>query len=494
MAEGAGRVAPQDGGTDPETKPQDNRTCPIATHGKGDSKGLPIPSLFNVKAWSLGDVIGGATVASTSLPQYVAYAELAGLAGHQGLKTSGPPIVAFAFVTSAPSLCVGVTSISALMSFSILNGADYIEKYGDGRWQDLLGAWAALVGIASFVLGLCGASKLFQFIPRSVKQGWKLGFAITVVAAQTAGAVFNKASMVKELCALPSLTTGGPPISGGAAAMYRLGWMLVNPQIWDVGPVALTALTFMILTCSKLLQRIIAVPGIEVVIACVVGTAMAVQFQYTGSVVGISPAAPATQIADDVSLARILTSWVRQWPWDMPWDELFACFGGVHVAVVSAIAFAAVDFLAILSVVPAGPTSELLGQGVACVVSGMLGSAPIGGSLSRSLVAEMTGCTSPLMGLVAGITTLILAFPQIGMLVAPMPKSVLAAVVLAAVLPGVLRPKDVLKLRGADAITCWATAIACCASDPTVGFGVGLMVHAAWVSINSLFKKNVRTD
>merc|ERR1712012_233301 len=102
---------------------------------------------------------------------------------------------------------------------------------------------AALVGIASFGLALCGASKLFQRIPGSVKQGWKLGFAITVVAAQTAGAVFNNSSIVKKLCTLPSLTTAGPPISGGAAAMYRLGWMLVNPQSWDVGPVALTVLT-----------------------------------------------------------------------------------------------------------------------------------------------------------------------------------------------------------------------------------------------------------
>lgn len=208
-----------------------------------------------------------------------------------------------------------------------------------------------------------------------------------------------------------------------------------------------------------------------------------------GSVVGVSPAAPATQIIDDVGLAPMLTSWVRQWPWEMPWAELFSCLGGVHIAVISATAFATVDFLAILSVVPSGPASELFGQGFACVVSGMVGAAPIGGSLSRSLVAQMTGCTSPLMGLVAGITTLILSFPQFGMLLAPMPKSVLAAVVLAAVLPGVIRPNDVLKLRGIGGIAGWATTIACCLSDPTIGFGVGLVVHTTLVAVNSLFKK-----
>merc|ERR1712039_570422 len=122
-----------------------------------------------------------------------------------------------------------------------------------------------------------------------------------------------------------------------------------------------------------------------------------------------------------------------------------------------------------------GPSNELAGQGVGCICSGMLGSAPIGGSLSRSMVAELTGATSPLMGFVSGIATLLLAFPQVGALLAPTPKSVLAAVVLAAVLPGVLNPKDLLKLRGVDATIAWMTTAAVCVTDPTNGFGVGLV-------------------
>merc|ERR1712039_198863 len=152
-------------------------------------------------------------------------------------------------------------------------------------------------------------------------------------------------------------------------------------------------------------------------------------------------------------------------------------FGGVHWAIFSALSYASVDYLAIISVVPDAPSNELAGQGVGCICSGMLGSAPIGGSLSRSMVAELTGATSPLMGFVSGIATLLLAFPQVGALLAPMPKSVLAAVVLAAVLPGVLNPKDLRKLRGVDAAIAWATTGAVCITDPTNGFGVGLVAY-----------------
>lgn len=428
--------------------------------------------VFSIGSWSLGDAIGGVTVAATSLPQYVAYAELAGLAGHQGLKTSGAPIIAFAFLTSSPSLCIGVTSITALMSHSMLNGAEYRDAHGDDRWQDLLGTWAALVGIASLVLAACGATKLAKRLPASVKLGWKLGFAVTVVAAQTAGAVYSTGNSVKRLCALPSLS--GAPIAGGAAAMYRLAWMAAHPVSWDPGPVALSGLTlFVLLGCGGFLKRVLRLPGVEVVVACVLGTVLAVHLGYQGSVVGVPPVAP-----PGTEASGGIWSWVRLWPWEMPWVELFERLGGVHWAVLNAVAFACVDFLAILSVVPSGPASDLFGQGFACVVSGMVGAAPIGGSLSRSLVAQLTGCTSPLMGLISGVTTLILAFPQVGALLAPMPKSVLAAVVLAAVLPGVVRPKEVLRLRGREAVVAWVTVAASCLTDPTTGFGVGLAAHA----------------
>mmetsp|Transcript_43178 Transcript_43178/g.101500 ORF Transcript_43178/g.101500 Transcript_43178/m.101500 type:complete len:455 (+) Transcript_43178:113-1477(+) len=445
-----------------------------------------MPSLLSVRSWSLGDVVAGVTVASTSLPQYIAYAELAGLPGHQGLKTSGPPVMSFAFFTDSPTLCVGVTSITALMAHAALGGAEYREAYGDERWADLLGTFAVLVGICSMVLGLGGATKAAAHIPDPVKTGWKYGFAATVVAAQTAGAVFNRGgATVKKLCVLP-IGPNGLQISGGAAAMYRLGWVLTHPYVWDGFPVVLSAVTLAIVfKAKKPLVQLLKLPGLEVILAMLVGTGMALAYKYSGDTVGRVPASKSEPLNFDDPV-RLMTSWVRRWPWDMPWNELADRLGGWPYAIASAAAFAAVDFLAILSVVPSAPAKELVGQGVGCVVSGMVGSAPIGGSLSRSMVAGMTGASSPLSGLVSGFSTLILAFPEVSAYLAPTPKAVLAAIVLAAVLPTVVMPKDMLKLKGLDVLSGWVTAIASLLTDPTIGFGVGLALHACLATIRKM--------
>eukprot|EP00933_Yihiella_yeosuensis_P040049 TRINITY_DN34272_c0_g1_i1.p1 TRINITY_DN34272_c0_g1~~TRINITY_DN34272_c0_g1_i1.p1 ORF type:complete len:459 (-),score=61.27 TRINITY_DN34272_c0_g1_i1:428-1804(-) len=438
-----------------------------------------MPHITKFRHWSVGDVVAGVTVGATSLPQYIAYAELAGLAGHKGLQSSGPPILGFALLTGSPSLCIGVTSISALMSYATLGGAEYREEFGDEKWMDLLGAWSVLVGVLSILMAMMGAVKLCRYIPSSVKSGWKLGFATAVIVAQTSSAVFNAgATTLKKLCKLP-LLSDGTPITGGTAGMYRLSWMLTHPQFWDLGAVALTLLTFFIVfLCKSMLMRIFRLPGIEVIGATAIGTLLALSLDYSGAVVGVPPTSSKTVQGDAAfDLLSLASSWVRLWPWEMPWAELVERLGGLPFALGTALAFSCVDFLGIISVVPDSPANELAGQGVGCVLSGMCGSAPIGGSLSRSMVAGMTGATSPLMGFVSGVTTLLLAFPQIGTLLAPVPKAILAAIVLAAVLPGVLRPKDVLKLRGIDAVAGWSTAIASCFLDPTKGFGVGLVVY-----------------
>merc|ERR1740121_720499 len=89
----------------------------------------------------------------------------------------------------------------------------------------------------------------------------------------------------------------------------------------------------------------------------------------------------------------------------------------------------------------------------------------------------MTGAKSPLMGLVCGITSAALALPAVALYFAPVPKATLSAIVLAAVLPSVVNPKDVLKLKGDNALIAWVTAMVCVFADPMVGFMVGLILY-----------------
>lgn len=439
---------------------------------------------------SVGDVIAGMTVAATSLPQYIAYAGLAGMPGHLGVKVAAPPLVAFSVITGSPSLCIGVTSITALMAFSSLNGSEYIEKHGEASWIDLLATYSVMVGIASTLLAVTGAAEIFKHIPGPVKAGWKLGLALVVVTSQAAGAVFGGGA--KDVKALTKDLPSGPdglPISGGTAAMYRLVWMLTNPWTWNYFTVGLSLLTLgLVWYGTALLKKVLGgrkpMPGLEVIIATVLGALVASAFAYSGDIVG-APASTGSSF--EFNAKSVLLSWIHLLPWEMPYAAVVAQIGGWPQALFSCIAFAGVDFLAIVSVEAQAPpangwsaTKEMLGQGIGCVVSGMAGGAPVGGSLSRSMVAQMTGAGSPLMGLVCGITSAALALPAVAVYFAPVPKATLSAIVLAAVLPSVVNPKDVLKLKGTDALIAWVTAMVSTFADPMVGFMAGSVLYAVF--------------
>lgn len=444
---------------------------------------------------SAGDVIAGIIVAGTSLPQYIAYAALSGVAGHKGVQIAGPPQIVFAFVTGSPTLCVGVTSITALMASGILRGPDYKEQNGEEAWVDILSTYAIMVGIASLLFAVVGAGKLAAYIPSPVKIGWKTGLAVTTTASQLSAAVYASGSKeVKRLCHVPALRLPGcdaRELPGGAASMYRLGWILVHPWTWSLVTLIFAAATYWkVRNGSKLLRKLsrdrLRVPGLEVVIATVLGTLLTLSIGYTGDVVG-RPPEPTEDLSEhtaDWSLQALVFGWVRSWPWTMAWAQTVERLGGWTSACTSAMTFAAVDFLAIVSiqaeVCPSGDWStarELAGQGIACIVSGIAGGGPVGGSLSRSMVAKMTGAASPLMGFVSGLTTIALTAHAAGVLLSPIPQAVLAAIVLAAVLPSVMHPKDLIKLGGKDAAVAWLTVAGSVLVDPMTGFIFGVAVY-----------------
>jgi MFS superfamily sulfate permease-like transporter len=285
--------------------------------------------------------------------------------------------------------------------------------------------------------------------------------------------------------------------------MYRLGWTLSHPWTWSLVTFIFAVATYWkVRNGNKLLRKLsgdrLRVPGLEVVVATVLGTLLTLSIGYTGDVVGRppEPTVPTADLNEDIAdlgnghmawavgLEGIVFGWVRSWPWTMAWAQTVERLGGWMSACISAMGFAAVDFLAIVSiqaeVAPSGDWStarELAGQGIACIVSGIAGGGPVGGSLSRSMVAKMTGASSPLMGFVSGLTTIALTAHIAGVLLSPIPQAVLAAIVLAAVLPSVIHPKDLIKLGGKDAAVAWLTVAGSVLVDPMTGFIFGVAVY-----------------
>ena len=113
-------------------------------------------------------------MAATSVPQLIAYAETAGYAGYRGLATAGPPLFIWGLATGSPYMNCGVTSITALMAKTDLDGEAYVAQYGEEEYVKLVAAYSLYVGLASILLAVVGFGKLAQSVPKPVRTGFKV--------------------------------------------------------------------------------------------------------------------------------------------------------------------------------------------------------------------------------------------------------------------------------------------------------------------------------
>lgn len=442
------------------------------------------------------DAIAGTIMAATSVPQLVAYAQGVGYASYRGLATAGPSLLAWGLATGNPFMSCGVTSITALMAKADLDGESYVAAHGEEEYVKLVAAYSMWVGLCSALLGIVGFGKLAGMVPSNVRKGFKWGCSVGVVASAMPNGLFTKGSkelkiLVVESAFAPfvSFCKSNFPAATGAVSVTNLFYAITHPGDWGMiaAPLFIICTAF-VMKGGKYLPKFLP-PGTEVIIATALATMMSMKFDYPGNVVGEIP-----QLDPDagIKLGPIRIPVELMNPKDLLNAPVVEQFGGSYVTlIISATLFAAVNFLSIMGIastfeaengVQWSAPRELIAQGVACGVAAMVGSAPVSGSMSRSLVSRMAGTTSQLSCIVtAFIWIYMMPFMTV---MSPTPQAALAAVIMSAVVKGVVMPKDLLAMKGTDIIVGWGTGIGTAVTSPTIGFGIGLLL----VGITSFMK------
>ena len=454
----------------------------------------------------LRDIISGAIMAATSVPQLLAYAETVGYAGYRGLATAGPPLFAWGLATGSPFMNAGVTSITALMAKTDLNGEQYVAQHGEEAYVKLVAAYSLYVGLASCLLALVGFGTLAQKVPNPVRTGFKWGCAVGVLVAAVPAGIFARGSL--ELKSLIATSVAGEyvsmikdsfPAATGAVAVSNFIYAMTNPQTWTVVPTILFAVcTFIVMQGKNYLPKALP-PGTEVIIATAVATLFSIYCDYSGDIVGEIPAMDPNaglSFFDGKIRLPIEILDIKKLITEVPIIERFG--NSWLMLALSASLFAAVNFLSIMGIASGfqnedgiawSAPRELIAQGVACGVAAAVGSAPVSGSLSRSLVSRMTGATSQMACLITALFWIYL-LPCMGIMT-PTPKAALSAVIVSAVLKGVCVPKDLMKLQGIDSIVGWGAGIATALTSPTLGFGAGLALYFALSPLRTIVKTKV---
>jgi high affinity sulfate transporter 1 len=349
--------------------------------------------------WLGPDLLAGFTLAAYAIPVSLAYATLAGLPPQMGLYCYLIGGLGYALFGSSRQLAVGPTSAISLVfgiTLAPLAGGDA------DRLLSLAALTTVLVAGLFLLAWLLRLSVIVNFISESILTGFKAGAALSIMVTQ-----------------LPRLL--GVP-GGGEDFFSRLG--LVVRQLGDANLVVLAvgvAAIVLLMLGGKWL------PGRPVALAVVILSLVAVPLlglsQHGVNGVGpLPPGLPALVPRGfdlhglDVDTRRQLLSLA------------FACFLLSYIESISA-----ARAFALKHRYEVDARQELLGLGAANLLAGLFQGYPSAGGLSQSAVNDKAGARTPLALVFCSVTLgLVLLF--LTGLFANLPNTVLAAVVLVAVL------------------------------------------------------------
>lgn len=357
--------------------------------------------LVSLKSYSArtfaADVIAGIIVGIVALPLAIAFAIASGVKPEAGLFTA---IVA--------GFCISAFGGSTVQ-IGGPTGAFAVIVYGVVAQFGIAGLATATVmaGILLILLGAFKMGALVKFIPYTIVTGFTAGIAVTIAAGQVGDFLG---------LAITQFPDGFDKMPGdflGKIHTYALNIGAVNPYSLAVAAVSLAVL----FVWPKISQR---VPGslVVIVLATVVTVVLRQAFGWESDTIGsrygaIPSSLPAPKLPD----FRLST--IR---------ALFPT--AVSIAVLAAIE-------SLLSAVVAdGMTgdkhdsdTELIGQGIANIVSPLFGGIPATGAIARTATNIKNGGTTPVAGIVhALMLLLILLF--LGRFAVYIPMAALAAVLI----------------------------------------------------------------
>jgi SulP family sulfate permease len=399
------------------------RVSEVAAEGPAAAKWSWLPPVRWLgsyqRAWLPGDVIAGVTLAAYAIPVSLAYAALAGLPPQIGIYGYLLGGLGYALLGSSRQLAIGPTSAISLMI------AASVGAMAEGDAQ----RYVQIASLAAFtVAGLCLLAWLFRLsvlvtlISDSILVGFKIGAGLTIAMTQLPKlfGVDSGGHNFFERVYLLVGQLGNMQLVVLAVGLVAIALLLLGERLLPGRPVALAVVAAAILLTTVLGLRGLGVP-------------------VTGHIPEGLPtlSGPALRLRDVEGIVPLALGCL-----------LLAYIEGVSAART----FAAKHGYDL------DPRQEFLGLGAANLATALGQGYPVAGGLSQSAVNDKAGARTPLALVVASITLALCLLFLTGLL-ENLPKAVLAAVVLTAIL-GLFDFRGLLHMWRVSRIDFYAAAIA----------------------------------
>uniref|UniRef100_A0A8C6ZGP5 Solute carrier family 26 member 11 n=1 Tax=Nothoprocta perdicaria TaxID=30464 RepID=A0A8C6ZGP5_NOTPE len=359
-------------------------------------------------AWLQLDVIAGATVGLTVVPQALAYAEVAGLPVQYGLYSSFMGCFVYCLLGTAKDVTLGPTAIMSLLVSSY--------AFHDPVYAVLL---TFLSGCVQLAMGLLRLGFLLDFISCPVIKGFTSAASITIS--------FNQVKNILGLQGVPRQF-----FLQVYETLRRIGETRAGDAV--LGLSCLLALTGLGAMKSGLGRAAGAEPLCTRVSYCIVWTSATARnalvvlcaglLAYSFQVMGCQPFTLTGRIPRGLPAFRVpLFSKVTH-NGTVPFSRMVQVGAASDVLLPSA---SQNDYRI-------EPNQELLAMGLTNLLGSFVSSYPVTGSFGRTAVNAQTGVCTPAGGLITGALVLLsLAF--LTSFFYYIPKAALAAVIICAVTP-----------------------------------------------------------
>jgi sulfate permease, SulP family len=391
------------------------------------------------RSWLRGDIVAGVVVAALIIPKNLGYAGIAGIPLENGLYAAAAGAILYAVFGTCRQISMGPSSgLAAVAGAAVLTAG-----VSGGDVATFVAGVTLMSGLLFLVLAVFRMGWLSQFLSRAVVTGFLFGAAVDVVIGE-----------------LPKLT--GTDAEGSNSLRELGSWLTTLGQAHTatvvVGVVAVVVVFVLKLVAPR-------VPGSLVLLVGGLLATPLLDLEDRGvALVGDIPRGlPSLDVPD---LGLLL---------DNAGTVFLAAFAlvmiGFSQTAGDARAFAAkhryqVDI-----------DQESVAQAAANIGAGLLKGMPVSTSLSASSLNDRSGARSGLASLTSG-GTVVLALIVLAPLFSALPKPVLAALIIEAVVMGMMDVAEMRRMRRVSWVDFWV-AVAALLGTLVFGILAGVVIGIA---------------
>lgn len=408
-----------------------------------------VPALQWMRAyrreWLRPDVVAGLAVAALVVPKALGYAEIAAVPIEHGLYAAAAGTILYALFGTSRQISTGPSSALA----AVAGSAVALSAVGEDSAVELVAAVTVASGGLFLLLALFRMGWISQFLSRAVITGFLFGAAIDVVVGELPKLTGTDAGGDNTWQELRSWVGGladahaARVLVGGLSLVAIVGLRFVAPRV----PGALLLVVGGLVASALLDFGARGIPLVGPVPSGFAPPRLPTWSTFTEHAEVVWPAALGLLLIGFSQTAGDAREFASRHRYRVDIDQ------------------------------------EATAQGISNVGSGILQGIPVSTSLSASSLNEQSGARTPLASLVTGalvVLTLLLLAPVF----ADLPKPVLSAVIIDAVVFGMMNLPEMRRLLRVSRVDFWiavAAIVGVVATGVLAGVIVGVALSVVWL-------------